>query len=110
MAKKRAKFTLKNTSQKEGPKLPKVPETKGLEHPQLQNAGRGSARKALENPRQSRPLKRVNSNHKRLRNGIRLRTVKGELRVFLLASLALGRPQTPPKLKKYEELHIYNII
>jgi hypothetical protein len=36
---------------------------------------------------------------------------KGELRDFLLASLALGLLQKPLKLKKTEELYIsYNII
>jgi hypothetical protein len=36
---------------------------------------------------------------------------KVELRVFLLATLALGLLQKPMKLKKYEELYIsYNII
>jgi hypothetical protein len=35
---------------------------------------------------------------------------KGELRVFLLATLALGNCRSRMKLKKTKELHIYNII
>jgi hypothetical protein len=63
--------------QKFGPESPKSPEKQGSHgHPQLQN-----------------------TIYERLRKGRRLRIEKGELRVFLLASLAFGLLKTTEEWK-----------